>query len=54
MVAHRSTWRPACLGKTSLSHRANSCAVSSAFDKHALSKVARSLFRATVLLKSIA
>ena len=54
MVARRSTWRPACLAKASLSHRADSCAVSSAFDKRASSKVARSLFRATVSLKSMA
>ena len=53
MVAQRSTWRPTCLAKASLSHRVDSFAVSSAFDKLASSRVARSLLRATVSLKSM-
>ena len=54
IVAHRATWRPACLAKVSLSQRAESLAVSSAWDRRASSNVALSLLRATVSLKSLA
>lgn len=53
MVARRSTWRPTCLAKASLSYRVDSFAVSSTFDKLASFRVARSLSRATVSVKSM-